>query len=193
MQGRAVNDRTSLRAETLALLLEPLGVDAMVGPAALQRFATEVDVVAQARGCAALPPSGSTLPWVSDAVAACVEEYELARLTTAEGRTPAPNGGGSLRELKRLEGLRTHLQALEGVPVEALRADAGAVAVAGRLLPEVLEPCRRADQEWPKEIWRSIRAYIQYTKVITTSYEKTACIFFARYFGLYVWRTHTSA
>ncbi|MFG2504930.1 GTPase [Streptomyces rubiginosohelvolus] len=157
MQGRAVNDRASLRAETLALLLEPLGVDAMVGPAALRRFATEVDVVAQARGCAGLPPSGSTLPWVSDAVAACVEEYELARLTTAGGRTPAPDGGRSLRELKRLDGLRTHLQALEGVPVEALRADAGAVAVAGRLLPEVLEPCRRADQEWPKEIWRSIR------------------------------------
>ncbi|GGU88033.1 50S ribosome-binding GTPase [Streptomyces cavourensis] len=157
MTDGAVNDRTSLRAEMLALLLEPLGVDAMVGPAALQRFAKEVDAVAQARGCAGLPPSGSTLPWVSDAVAACVEEHELARLAVAGGRTPAPGGGRSLWELKRLEGLRTHLQALEGVPVEALRADAAAVAAAERLLPEVLEPCRSADREWPEEIWRSIR------------------------------------
>ncbi len=157
MTGGAVNDRTSLRAEMLALLLEPLGVDAMVGPAALQRLAKEVDAVAQARGCAGLPQSGSTLPWVSDAVAACVEEHELARLTMAGGRAPAPDGGRSLRELKRLEGLRTHLQALEGVPMEALRADAAAVAAAERLLPEVLEPCRRADREWPEEIWRSIR------------------------------------
>ncbi|MFH8837162.1 GTPase [Streptomyces sp. NPDC017868] len=41
--------------------------------------------------------------------------------------------------------------------MEALRADAVAVAAAERLLPEVLEPCRRADREWPEEIWRSIR------------------------------------
>ncbi|MFE7093618.1 GTPase [Streptomyces erythrochromogenes] len=81
----------------------------------------------------------------------------MARLTTARGGTPAPDGGRSLRELKRLEGVRSHLQALEGVPVEALRADAAAVASAERLLPEVLEPCRRADEEWPEEIWRSIR------------------------------------
>ncbi|MGA5066368.1 GTPase [Streptomyces exfoliatus] len=157
MQGRAGNDRTSLRAEMLSLLLEPLGVDAMAGPAALQRFAKDVAAVAQACGCAGLPSAGSTLPWVSDAVAACVEEHELVRLTTAGGRTPALDGGESLRALKRLEGLRNHLRALEGVPVEALRADAAAVAAAERLLPEVLEPCRRADQEWPEEIWRSIR------------------------------------
>ncbi|MFI0923399.1 GTPase [Streptomyces sp. NPDC021012] len=41
--------------------------------------------------------------------------------------------------------------------MEALRADAVAVAAAERLLPEVLEPCRHADREWPEEIWRSIR------------------------------------
>lgn len=157
MRDRAGNDRTSLRAEMLSLLLEPLGADAMAGPAALQRFAKDVDAVAQACGCAGLPPSGNTLPWVSDAVAACVEEHELIRLTTAGGRTPVPEGGRSLRELKRLEGLRTHLQALEGVPVEALRADATAVAAAERLLSEALEPCRRANQEWPEEIWHSIR------------------------------------
>ncbi|MFJ5142035.1 GTPase [Streptomyces sp. NPDC088707] len=157
MRDRAGNDRTSLRAEMLSLLLEPLGVDAVAGPAALQRFAKEVDAVAQTAGCAGLPPSGSTLPWVSDAVAACVEEHELVRLITEGGRTPAPDGGRFLRELKRLEGLRTHLRALEGVPVEALRADAAAVVTAERLLSEVLEPCRRADQEWPKEIWHSIR------------------------------------
>ncbi|MEV6356927.1 GTPase [Streptomyces hydrogenans] len=157
MHDRAGNDRTSLRAEMLSLLLEPLGVDAMAGPASLQRFAKDVAAVAQACGCVGLPPSGSTLPSVSHAVAACVEEHQLVRLATAEGRTPAPDGGRSLRELKRLEGLRTHLRALEGVPADALRADAAAVAAAERLLPEFLEPCRRADQEWPKEIWRSIR------------------------------------
>ncbi|MGW0855803.1 GTPase [Streptomyces sp. NPDC002690] len=43
------------------------------------------------------------------------------------------------------------------MPVEALRADAAAVADAERLLPGLLEPCRRADQEWPGEILRSIR------------------------------------
>lgn len=157
MNNTAVYETESLRAEMLALLLEPLGVDATAGPAALQRLAKDVDAVAQACGCAGLPLSGSTLRWVSEAVAACVEEQELARLATARGRTLTPDGAGFLRELMRLEGVRSHLQALEGVPVEALRADLAAVALAERLLPEVLEPCRRADQEWPKEIWRSIR------------------------------------
>ncbi|MFF7359602.1 GTPase [Streptomyces sp. NPDC008125] len=141
----------------LSFLLEPLGVDALFGAAALQRFAEDVGAVAQACGLAGLPPSGSTLPWVCDAVAACVEQHELVRLTTAGGRTPVRDGGGVLRELKQLEGVRTHLGALEDVPVEALRADAATVAAAERLLTEVLEPCRRADQEWPKEILRSIR------------------------------------
>ncbi|MFD4716456.1 hypothetical protein ACFWN5_43345, partial [Streptomyces sp. NPDC058430] len=156
-QTRWVSHSASLRAEMLALLLVPLGVDAMAGPAALERLAKGVDAVAQACGCTSLPPSGSTLRWVSDAVAACVEEQELVRLATARGRTPTLDGARSLRELIRLEGLRSHLQALAGVPVEALRADLAAVAIAERLLPEVLEPCRRADQEWPKEIWHSIR------------------------------------
>ncbi|WP_435973552.1 GTPase [Streptomyces sp. Qhu_M48] len=141
----------------LSLLLEPLGVDAMAGPAALQRFAKDVAAVAQARGCAGLPPSGSTLAWVSDAVAACVAEHELALTATTGVHTPAPDRDASLRELKRLEGLRTHLRALEDVPVEALRAGAAAVAAAERLLPDLLEPCRRADREWPEAIWRSIR------------------------------------
>ncbi|MGW2891052.1 GTPase [Streptomyces griseoruber] len=153
----AVNDTASLRAEMLALLLEPLGVDATAGLAALLRLAKDVDAAAQACGCAGLPPSGSTLRRVSEAVAACAEEHELVRLATARGRTLTPDGAGFLRELMRLEGVRSHLQALEGVPVEALRADLAAVAIAERLLPGVLEPCRRADQEWPKEIWRSIR------------------------------------
>ncbi|MEU5278736.1 GTPase [Streptomyces asoensis] len=146
-----VTGRTSPRTEILALLLEPLGVDAMAGQAALRRLAENVDTVAQAYGCAGLPASGSTLPWVSDAVAACIEEHELARPSAARGEARA------LRELARLEGVRSRLQALEGVPVEALRADLAAVAVAERLLPGVLEPCRRADQDWPEEIWRSIR------------------------------------
>ncbi|MFF2095976.1 GTPase [Streptomyces sp. NPDC058202] len=94
---------------------------------------------------------------MSEAVAACVGEQELVRLAAARGRTLTPDGARELRELIRLDGLRPHLQALEGVPVEALRADLPAVAIAERLLPGVLEPCRRADQEWPKEIWRSIR------------------------------------
>ncbi|MGW7131484.1 GTPase [Streptomyces bobili] len=157
MNDTAVNDRTSLRGEVLALLLEPLGVDATTGPAALQRLAKDVDAVAHACGCAGLPLSGSTLRWVSEAVAACVEEQELVRLATARGRTLTPDGARFLRELMRLEGVRSHLQALDGVPVEALRADLAAVAIAERLLPGALEPCRRADQEWPKEIWRSIR------------------------------------
>ncbi|MFJ9833658.1 GTPase [Streptomyces sp. NPDC101169] len=157
MDDTAVNDRTSLRAEVLALLLEPLGVDAMAGSAALMRLAQDVDAAAQACACAGLPPNGTTLRWVSEAVAACVEEQELVRLATARSRTLAPDGARALRQLIRLEGLRSHLQALEGVPVEALRVDLAAVAIAERLLPEILEPCRRADQEWPKEIWRSIR------------------------------------
>ncbi|MGA4902825.1 GTPase [Streptomyces griseoincarnatus] len=146
-----VTGRTSLRTEILALLLEPLGVDAMAGQAALRRLAENVDTVAQAYGCAGLPASGSTLPWVSDSVAACVEEHELVRLAAAQGEARA------LRELTRLEGVRSRLPTLEGVPVDALRADLAAVAVAERLLPGVLEPCRRADQNWPEEIWRSIR------------------------------------
>ncbi|MEU3086071.1 GTPase [Streptomyces massasporeus] len=153
----ATNDTASLRAEVLALLLEPLGVDAMAGPASLERLAKDVEAVAQARGCAGLPPSGSTLRWVSEAAAACVEEQELVRLAAARGRTLMPDGARALRELMRLKGLRSHLQALEGVPVEALRVDLAAVSVAERILSGVLEPCRRADQEWPKEIWRSIR------------------------------------
>ncbi|MFL9654494.1 GTPase [Streptomyces sp. PB17] len=146
-----MTDRTSPRTEILALLLEPLGVDAMAGQAALRRLAENVDTVAQAYGCAGLPASGSTLPWVSEAVSACVEEHELARPAAARGEARA------LRELTRLEGVRPRLEALEGVPVDALRADLAAVAVAERLLPGVLEPCRRADQDWPEEIWRSIR------------------------------------
>ncbi|MFD3492774.1 GTPase [Streptomyces sp. NPDC058690] len=157
MNNTAVNDMESLRAEVLALLLEPLGVDAMAGPASLERLAKDVEVVAQACGCAGLPPSGTTVQWVSDAVAACVEEQELVRLATARGRTLTLSEARALRELIRLDGLRPHLQALEGVTAEALRADLAAVALAERILPGVLEPCRRADQEWPKEIWRSIR------------------------------------
>ncbi|MEU9322825.1 GTPase [Streptomyces canus] len=157
MNDTAVNDRTSLRAEMLALLLEPLGVDAIAGPTVLERLAKGVDAVAQACGCAGPPPSGSTLRWVSEAVAACVEEQELVRLATARGRTLTPDEARTLRELMRLEGLQSHLPALEGVPVEALRVDLAAVSIAERLLPGVLEPCRRADGEWPKEIWRSIR------------------------------------
>ncbi|MGV9702753.1 GTPase domain-containing protein [Streptomyces sp. NPDC003483] len=157
MNDTAANDRASLRAEMFALLLEPLGVDAVVGTAALEQLAKDVDAVAQARGCTGLPPSGSTLRWVSEAVAVCVGEQELVRLAAARGRTLAPDEARQLRELIGLEGLRPHIQALEGVPMEALQADLPAVAIAERLLPGVLEPCRRADQEWPKEIWRSIR------------------------------------
>ncbi|TRV80127.1 hypothetical protein FKN01_07965 [Streptomyces sp. 130] len=158
MSDTAVHDRTtSLRTETLALLLEPLGVDAMAGQAALRRLAEKVDTVSRASGCAGLPPSGSTLPWVSEAVAACVEEHELVRRAMARGGTPTPGEARALRELTRLEGVRPRLQALDGVPVEALRADLAAVAVAERLLPAALEPCRRAGEDWPEEIWQSIR------------------------------------
>ncbi|MFF8093842.1 GTPase [Streptomyces sp. NPDC016675] len=155
--GRTVHDGTGLRAGTLALLLEPLGVDAVAGPAALQRFAEDVAALARARGCPALPPTGSTLPPVSDAVAACAEAHELIRLTTARGGIPAPHGDAHLGELRRLDGLRGRLPALEGVPVEALRADAAAQAVAERELPGALEPCRRAEREWPEGVWPSIR------------------------------------
>jgi 50S ribosome-binding GTPase len=151
-----VNDTASLRAEMLALLLEPLGVDAMAGPASLERLAKDVDAVAQACGCASLPPSGTTLRWVSDAVAVCVEEQEIVRLAAAQSRTLTLGGTRALRELMRLEGLRPHLQALECVTVEALRVDLAAVAIAERLLPGLLERCRRADLGWPKEIQRSI-------------------------------------
>ncbi|MEU3886992.1 GTPase [Streptomyces sp. NPDC029041] len=93
---------------------------------------------------------------MSEAVASCVEEGELVRLATARGRTLTPSEARALRELMRLEGLRSHLQALEGVTAEALRADLAAVALAERTLPGVLERCHRADQGWPEEIWRSI-------------------------------------
>ncbi|MGW5971706.1 GTPase [Streptomyces sp. NPDC055186] len=152
-----MKDTVSLRAEVLALLLEPLGVDAMAGSAALERLAEGVAAVAQACGCASPPPTGSTLRWVSDAVAACVEEHELVCLATDRGQALTLDEARALRELMRLEGLQSHLQALEGVTVEALRADLAVVAIAERLLPEVLEQCRRADQDWPKEIWRTIR------------------------------------
>ncbi|MFB6550614.1 GTPase [Streptomyces sp. NPDC056405] len=152
-----MHDGTGLRAGTLALLLEPLGADAVAGPAALQRFAEDVAAVARARGCPDLPASGSTLPQVSDAVATCAETHELIRLTTAGGRIPAPDGDGHLGELRRLDELRTRLPALEGVPVEALRSDAAALAVAERDLPGALEPCRRAEREWPEGVWPTIR------------------------------------
>ncbi|WP_345589331.1 GTPase [Streptomyces marokkonensis] len=157
VHDRAVKGGTGLRAEALALLLEPLGVDAVAGPAALQRFAEDVAAVARARGYPDLPASGSTLPPVSEAVAACAEGHELIRLTTARGRTPAPHGDGYLGELRRLDGLRSRLPALEGVPVEALRADAAALAAAEAALPDVLEPYRRAESEWPEGVWPSIR------------------------------------
>ncbi|MYW46266.1 GTPase [Streptomyces sp. SID161] len=151
-----MTDTASLRAEVLALLLEPLGVDAVAGPAALERLAGSVATVAGACGCAGPPPSGSTLRWMSDAVAACGEELDLIRLATARGRTLTPGEARALREVMRLEGLRSHLTALEGVTVEALRADLAAVALAERVLPGALERWRRADQEWPEQIWRSV-------------------------------------
>jgi hypothetical protein len=134
----------------LALLLEPLGVDAMAGQAALRRLAENVDAVARTYGCALLPAYGSTLPWVSDAVSACVEEHELA------GVAADPAQARALRELARLEGARSRLRAFEGVPVDALRADLVAVATAERLLPKALEPYCRTDRDWPEEIWRSL-------------------------------------
>lgn len=145
-----VPEGTSPRTEILALLLEPLGVDAMAGQAALRRLAENVDAVARAHGCAVLPAYGSTLPWVSDAVSACVEEHELA------GVTVDPDQARALRVLARLEGVRSRLPAFEGVPVDALRADLVAVVTAERLLPRALEPYCRADQDWPEEIWRSL-------------------------------------
>ncbi|SDF14725.1 GTPase [Streptomyces griseoaurantiacus] len=141
---------TSPRTEILALLLEPLGVDAMAGQAALRRLAENVDAVARAYGSAVLPAYGSTLPWVSDAVSACVEEHELAGVTTD------PEQARALRVLARLEGVRSRLPAFEGVPVDALRADLVAVMTAERLLLRALEPYCRADQDWPEEIWRSL-------------------------------------
>ncbi|MFE3163871.1 GTPase [Streptomyces sp. NPDC059224] len=156
MNDTAINDTASLRAEVLALLLEPLGIDAIAGPASLERLAKDVEAVAKACGCADLPPSGTTLHWISEAVAACVEEQELVRLARARSRALTRSEARALQELMRLEGLRPHLQALEGVTAEALRADLAAVALAERVLPGVLEQCRRADQGWPEEIWRSI-------------------------------------
>ncbi|MFD5653022.1 GTPase domain-containing protein [Streptomyces sp. NPDC127039] len=141
---------TSPRTEILALLLEPLGVDAMAGQAALRRLAENVDAVAQEYGCAGLPAYGSTLSRVSDAVSMCVEEHELA------GTAADPDEARALRELARLEGARSHLRALAGVPVEALRTDRASVTTAQRLIPKALEPYCRADQDWPEEIWRSI-------------------------------------
>ncbi|MYS53884.1 hypothetical protein GTW46_28135, partial [Streptomyces sp. SID6013] len=141
---------TSPRTEILALLLEPLGVDAMAGQAALRRLAGNVDAVAQEHGCAVLPAYGSTLSCVSDAVSACVEEQELA------GMAAGPEEAWALRELARTEEARSHLRALEGVPVEALRTDRASVTTAERLIPKALEPYCRADQDWPEEIWRSI-------------------------------------
>ncbi|AXL92083.1 hypothetical protein C4J65_30165 [Streptomyces sp. CB09001] len=141
---------TSPRTEILALLLEPLGVDAMAGQAALRRLAENVDAVAQEHGCAVLPAYGSTLSCVSDAVSACVEEQELA------GMAAGPEDARALRELARTEEARPHLRALEGVPVEALRTDRASVTTAERLIPKALEPYCRADQDWPEEIWRSI-------------------------------------
>lgn len=141
---------TSPRTEILALLLEPLGVDAMAGQAALRRLAGNVDAVAQEHGCAVLPAYGSTLSCVSDAVSACVEEQELA------GMAAGPEEAWALRELAQTEEARSHLRALEGVPVEALRTDRASVTTAERLIPKALEPYCRADQDWPEEIWRSI-------------------------------------
>lgn len=141
---------TSPRTEILALLLEPLGVDAMAGQAALRRLAENVDAVAQEHGCAVLPAYGSTLSCVSDAVSACVEEQELA------GMAAGPEDARALRELARTEEARSQLRALEGVPVEALRTDRASVTTAERLIPKALEPYCRANQDWPEEIWRSI-------------------------------------
>ncbi|MCG7528951.1 hypothetical protein MHW47_31490, partial [Streptomyces sp. OfavH-34-F] len=157
MNGRTAHDGTGLRAATLALLLEPLGVDAVAGPAALQRFAEDVAEVARTRGCPDRPASGSTLPAVAAAVAACAETHELIRLTTSRGDLPAQDAVGHLDELRRLDGLRSRLPALDGVPVEALRADAAAQAAAERELPGALEPCRRAAAQWPEGVWPSIR------------------------------------
>ncbi|MFE5600324.1 GTPase domain-containing protein [Streptomyces coelicoflavus] len=141
---------TSPRTEILALLLEPLGVDAMAGQAALRRLAENVDAVAQEHRCAVLPAYGSTLSCVSDAVSACVEEQELAGMAAGHEEARA------LRELARTEEARSHLRALEGVPVEALRTDRASVTTAERLIPKALEPYCRADQDWPEVIWRSI-------------------------------------
>ncbi|MDA5141106.1 50S ribosome-binding GTPase [Streptomyces sp. AD681] len=141
---------TSPRTEILALLLEPLGVDAMAGQAALRRLAENVDAVAQEYGCAVLPAYGSTLPWVTDAVSACVKEHEVA------GMAADPEEARALRELARVDGARSHLPALEGVPVEALRTDRVSVTTAERLIPKALQPYCRADQAWPEEVWRSI-------------------------------------
>ncbi|MFZ1490735.1 MAG: GTPase, partial [Ilumatobacteraceae bacterium] len=154
--GAFATDAASLRAEVLALLLEPLGVDAVVGLASLERLVRDVDAAARTFGIAHLPPSGSTFRWVRQAVAVCAEEYDLVRLAAAQGISLTLGESRAIRELMRLEGLRPHLQALEGVTAEALRADLASVALAERILPGGLAQCRRADQGWPEEIRRSI-------------------------------------
>src|SRR5262245_33846243 len=45
--GGFASDEASLRAELLALLLEPLGVDVMAGLDSLERLTRDVDAVAQ--------------------------------------------------------------------------------------------------------------------------------------------------
>lgn len=151
-----VSHAVSLKVEVLTLLLEPLGIDAMIGIASLERLLENVDAIAQEFGIASRPTSGSTFRWVSDAVAVCVEEHELVGLATAQGGGLTLDGAKAVRELMRLEGLQAHHQALEGVPVEALRAGLAALALAERRLPGVVERCRRADQGWPEEFRRSI-------------------------------------
>jgi tRNA U34 5-carboxymethylaminomethyl modifying GTPase MnmE/TrmE len=154
--GLLVVDAPTLKAEVLALLLEPLGVDATLGLASLELLTTKAASLAQARGCADTPPSGTTLRGVSQAVAECAEARQLTQLAADQGRNLTPTEAAAALELTQLEGIQTHLQSLVGVTVDALRSDLAAVATAERFLPRVLDPCRRALKNWPKEMRYSI-------------------------------------
>ncbi|MFT4187485.1 MAG: GTPase domain-containing protein [Aeromicrobium sp.] len=145
-----------LVAETLGLLMEPLGVDSVVGAAAVEELIHRLAEVARDHGVPDRPTSGSTLRVVEAFTRRREQDRELvARVTDRGGRLPLDQVD-DLRALAAQRGLSEHLRSFEGVTVEVLRASLAEVASAERSLAIVLAECRRAEARWPIEFTRSV-------------------------------------
>lgn len=146
----------SLRAMTLALMLEPLGVDASLGTPALDEIAEEVSQLSQVDG-EQIALVGAALSQLVQA-AASVRRHRLQITAVAQqlGVQTSANSAELCQEWLGHPEFSRHLRSLDHLPAEALRIDANQIAAAEQAVRDALQLCRRTNRSWPAEIKREI-------------------------------------
>ena len=145
-----------LISNTLALLLEPLGVDGTVGVSDLNELAGKTASIQAS--CLAFDNG------LGDAIANVISLAASTALTQARviniaaQYKPAAEAADAARLLEWLSypELGRHLRSFEGVSESALQADHAEIAAAQRQLRLPLEMCRNANAKWPNGAHRTI-------------------------------------